>query len=79
MEVAGLDCFHCGSNDLRLSRLRPHDAVELLLFRVPIRCHFCYERFYMNVFRAWRLGILGKDSRKRHSHGDDTKGGSAFA
>lgn len=78
MEVFGVECFHCGSSDLRVSHLRSKDAVELLLFRVPIRCRYCYERFYMNIFRAWRLGLLGKDAGKGEPHGGNTSGGSAI-
>ena len=74
----GVDCFHCGSNELRLSHLRGQDFAELFLLQVPVRCRVCYERFYANVFRAWRDGLLGKHSKREH-HDGKAKDGSAIA
>jgi hypothetical protein len=67
-----MECFHCGSKDIRLSRARTEDFQRLIQFRVPVRCRSCYERFHVNVFRAWRTGILGsalQNQGKREGNG----------
>jgi hypothetical protein len=64
-----MECFHCGSRDLRFSRPQsPEDSRELFRFRVPVRCRSCNDRSYVNLFRAWRRGILAKAPRKQHRH-----------
>jgi len=62
-----MECFHCGSDHLRISSFHIHDVPEFLLLRVPIRCRSCSERFYVQVFSAWKHGLVGKASAK-HSH-----------
>ena len=67
-----MECFHCGSSDLRLSHLQFEDLSELCLLRVPLRCRLCYDRFYVSLFRTWRSGILRKAAHKRvHRDGND--------
>lgn len=55
-----MECFHCGSRDIRFSRPRSEDFRELFRLNIPVRCCSCNDRFYMNFFRAWRTGIPGK-------------------
>lgn len=67
-----MECFHCGSSDMRLSRPRSEDTRELLRLHVPVRCRSCNDRFYISFFRAWRTGILGKNPHKqRKREGND--------
>ncbi len=39
-------CPTCYSTDLQASRLRPEDRWQRLIFKLPIRCRNCRERFY---------------------------------
>jgi len=71
-----MNCFHCRSNDLRLSRIHLHDIRALLLLKVPVRCRSCRERFYTALHSAWSLS--GKNGRRRPK-GRNIGGGSAMA
>jgi transcriptional regulator NrdR family protein len=44
-----MHCPKCGSNQFRVSRLRPSDALQLLLFRYPIRCRVCNKRRFAGL------------------------------
>lgn len=74
-----MNCFHCGSNDLRLSSLRSRDLIDLILLRVPVRCRFCRDRFLTSLFRAWREGILDKPAPKLQCKRRNAGSGSAIA
>ncbi len=70
-----MECFHCGSKDIRFSRPRSEDSRELLRLNVPVRCCSCNDRFHINVFRAWRMGILGKAPQGRRIREGNTSRG----
>lgn len=70
-----MECFHCGSRDIRFSRPRSEDSRELFQLKVPVRCCSCNDRFYMNVFRAWGTGILGKAPQKQSNREGNGSGG----
>jgi hypothetical protein len=48
-------CLWCDSPNVRNSRLRLADVYRLVLLQWPVRCRSCEERYYINVFAAWRL------------------------
>jgi uncharacterized Zn-finger protein len=50
-------CFSCGSSNLRLAhpRVMLYDMVWLALLRLPVRCRYCRERFYLNIVSAIKL------------------------
>jgi hypothetical protein len=50
-----MKCSVCGSERLRLSRLRLSDLRRLLLFSYPIRCALCGKRTFVNSSAA--IGI----------------------
>jgi hypothetical protein len=60
-----MNCYHCGSSYLRLSRLRAFDVRQLLQLQVPVRCRSCMERRYVSLFFAWNKGLTGKTLRKQ--------------
>lgn len=77
--IPGVNCFHCGSSHLRLSRMRTHDFGELFLLQIPACRRTCHERFYVSLYRAWKLGLLRKAANKRRQQERDVGGGSAVA
>jgi len=60
-------CSLCGSDKLRLSRLRRSDLAHLLFFSYPIRCIKCFERRYVNLIAACRIGLESR-TRQRQAH-----------
>jgi hypothetical protein len=50
---------------MRLSRLHWYDLSKILQLQMPVRCHSCSERFYVNASTAWRIGLSGNPPRKR--------------
>ena len=73
-----MNCFHCRSNDLRLSRLHSFDIPKLFLLKIPVRCRSCRERFYASLFPAWKLGFSAKAARRRQHPERKVDGGSAL-
>ena len=73
-----MNCFHCGSNDLRLSNLGSRDLPDLIMLRVPVRCRFCRDRFLTGLFRAWREGILNKPAPRLQYKRRSANSGSAI-
>lgn len=65
-----LICWGCRSTRFRSSHLRLSDFLQLLAFRLPVRCRDCHARVHTNVFRA--LVIKHADhvrhSGRRHEH-----------
>jgi len=53
-------CFHCGSNNLRLSHLRIGDVIYFLLLRYPARCRDCRLRFYLSFSRILKVRRYAK-------------------
>lgn len=62
-----MKCFHCGSNRLRISRLRQFDFVRLLRLQLPVRCHACMDRMYVGLFAAWNMDAARKTAIKGRS------------
>jgi|HubBroStandDraft_1064217.scaffolds.fasta_scaffold02592_2 hypothetical protein len=58
-------CPICGSERIRLSRLRVADYVRLLLFTYPVRCAECFERDSVNLITA--LSIYQQSRARRHA------------
>jgi len=52
-------CDYCSSDNVRPSRFRVSDLLELLVFQYPIRCYKCGERSFANIFE-----ILGTRMRR---------------
>jgi hypothetical protein len=50
-----MKCSLCGSERLRLSRLRGADLPQLFLFLYPVRCTACYERMLVNPLVALKV------------------------
>ncbi len=50
-----MKCSMCGSEKLRLSRLRRADLLQLFLFLYPVRCPACDERMFVNSFAAFKV------------------------
>lgn len=48
-------CSHCGSERLRLSRLRLSDLPRLLLFLYPVRCAACFDRAFVSLSAAFKI------------------------
>jgi hypothetical protein len=44
-----------------------------------MRCCSCDERFYVNLYWAWKLGFAGKATDKRQQEKKKVGGGSAVA
>jgi hypothetical protein len=59
-----VNCYHCGSGRIRLSRIRASDIVRIFQLKIPVRCRSCMERRHVNLFLAWKKGIVGKPPRK---------------
>lgn len=60
-----MKCTLCGSERLRLSRLRRADLPRLFLFSYPVRCAACFERMYTSLFAAY--GIYRKASARKRA------------
>jgi hypothetical protein len=58
-------CRSCGSEDFRISHLRPSDFRKLLTLRYPIRCRVCKERDF--AFLGSVLFFRRKSKKKRHT------------
>lgn len=58
-----MNCLWCGSSSLRTSRLHFLDLARLSILQYPVRCRECDERFFTNVFRAFRLNAATKARR----------------
>ena len=63
-EDSGLNCLYCYSSRLRFSRFHLFDIPRLLFLQLPVRCRSCGERFYANIFVAWKLGFVKKTGQK---------------
>ena len=50
-----MHCPKCGSNQFRVSRLRPSDFLQLLMFRYPIRCRVCNKRRFAGLSTALKV------------------------
>ncbi len=45
-KVPVLHCPTCYSTTFQISRVRPEDRLQLLLFKQPVRCRTCNTRIY---------------------------------
>lgn len=75
-----MNCSLCGSERLRLSRLRRSDIPRLFSFRYPVRCAACDERKFVNLFAAFRIHRKANARRRaaresRHSESQTEKNG----
>lgn len=59
-------CLCCGSEDLRLSRVRRSDLLRLLTLRLPIRCRICRQRDFAFVGAA--LALRKRGMRREPTH-----------
>ena len=59
-----MNCYHCGSSRMRMSRIRSSDIVWLFQLKIPVRCRSCMDRRYVNLFLAWKKGLAGNLHRK---------------
>ena len=57
-----LHCPTCYSTKFALSRVRPEDRLQRLLFRYPVRCRKCNARIFASRAYANYLRRLGKTS-----------------
>ena len=57
-------CPTCYSTKFRLSRMRPEDRFQRILFRYPVRCRQCSARLYVNRAYANYLRRHGQISPK---------------
>jgi hypothetical protein len=64
-------CTRCGSDSMRLSRMRSLDLVRLLLLQRPVRCHLCLHRRFVNVLYA--LTLRHHEVRRRPPGSASTK------
>ncbi len=55
-----LHCPTCYSTKFRLSKIRPEDRFQLLLFRYPVRCRKCTARIYAGRSYANYLKKIGQ-------------------
>lgn len=62
MSEENLKCPYCGLRRCSTSHFRLSDLPYLLLLRLPVRCHSCQERFYVNYLRVLRM-MHGQRSR----------------
>jgi hypothetical protein len=60
-----MHCLWCGTGDLKASRFRSEDTIQLLAMQYPVRCLECMKRDYRNLFGF--LAYLA--SRKAHEAG----------
>ena len=63
-------CPICGSERIRLSRLRVADLGRLLLFSYPIRCAECFERDSVNLIDAFKIRQLSRARRAARKSSD---------
>ncbi|MGB6826866.1 MAG: hypothetical protein WBE41_02400 [Terracidiphilus sp.] len=68
-----MKCTLCGSERLRLSRIRRADLPRLFLFSYPVRCAACFERMFVNPFAAYEIYRKASARKRaaresRHSH-----------
>jgi DNA-directed RNA polymerase subunit RPC12/RpoP len=56
-----LHCPLCGGTIFHRSRFKMEDLIKLFLFQLPLRCHDCGERNYVNVPAALKAHA---DSRR---------------
>ncbi len=59
-----LHCPTCWSTKFQLSRPRPADRLQMLLFRYPVRCRKCKSRVYASRAYAKYLRSIGQVSPK---------------
>ena len=57
-------CPECGSTSVRQAHLRLSDAIYLLTFRYPVRCHACRRRWHA-LLSAARLLPQSPERRLR--------------
>jgi hypothetical protein len=58
-----MQCRRCGSSNIRLSRLRPHDLGSLLTLHYPVRCRLCHERRYVSLLEALKVRSAARARR----------------
>jgi hypothetical protein len=72
-----MKCSSCFSSRVRRSRFRLADIPRLFLLELPIRCHSCYERDYVRIFRALKLGGAKRTARGREDSARRLKSSAA--
>ncbi len=50
--VVPAGCIMCGRGNFRLSRIRSHDLMHLLMLQYPVRCETCLYRTFTPIWRA---------------------------
>jgi hypothetical protein len=56
-----MSCSLCGSESFRTSRLRSSDISRILVFLYPVRCAECFQRQFVNIFRAMKVRRQSKN------------------
>ena len=59
-----MQCSHCLNDEFRSSRLRVSDVLQLLMFRMPVRCTRCHRRQFAPVSVVRKDTKIRKDRRK---------------
>lgn len=67
-----MTCKECGSRNVWTSRLRVSDIGQLLLLKLPVRCHSCLKRDFAGLTEAKRIrrremASVVEDERQEHS------------
>jgi len=55
-----MKCRFCDSVKLRISRFHASDIKQLMLFRYPVRCRGCLERYYVRIPQAFEIRRASK-------------------
>ena len=61
-----MHCPICGSEKIRLSRLRFFDLGRLLALSYPIRCTECFERDSVSLTAAFKIHQQSRARRRAH-------------
>lgn len=72
-----MQCFHCHSDQLRLSRLQFFDVPRLLKLQFPVRCRSCRDRSYVTLPFAWKLRTAAKAAQNQTQDRKKINGGTA--
>ena len=61
-------CIKCGSEKTHSSRVRPGERTAAMLFRRPIRCRECKERFWVQNPNAYFAAGSSAGHRRHADH-----------
>ena len=69
-----VNCYWCGSINMRTSRFQPQDLLRLLRLQYPVRCRACRERSYRFLLSLRKLPNGEKAHRIERDLGDEPRG-----